>query len=951
MESMDVKTDNKTLFSITESTGDVEALKLLNSGRTFSQDELDMALLSACHCGYKFLVHQLVHFGADVQAKDRNGNTPLLICAENGFTSIEKFLITRKVDINAANYFGDTALLLAIRPAGSTEMVKLLLAQTGINVNHQNKSGYTALMKAIEVMDIDVIKLLLDSQENTAEVLYEIKNRRNETAHEMADKLGIGTVVKWLPKQGTKVCNPFLAAVLACDVGSFNILMDCQFYESLNRKNFIQDCFREVFAAHGKSGKDFSKDEEKIIQRLLECGADVHEFSDSNPVLVATKVGSNNVLQMLLKHAVRLDELSRWVLKHDSKNSHWRQKGLLVISAEHGHAEIVKMLLEHNPKLAAQDCATPALMNAVKNGHTECIQLLTKYGASLDIKSTFKSAINDNDSVVLKYVVGNLGTEVKRLISPEEMSNFTVSAAREGHVNIIGVLLDAGADVNAVNSENKTPLMESKNADVVNFLVQRGAVVNKKRKGNSPLHSPVTYILSRYYFQPGSADKEKIIEALLQHRASVNGRSCGGRTPLMIAVSNIASRSILQMLLDHGANVTAKDSKGNTVLHIAAEKDSTENMESLLQKTKAKKMINVQNKEGLTALMISTNKCGHKTMKVLIDHGADVNIKDFSGNTALLLAVSKQIQKPEILTALIEAGSDINVQNTSGYTPLMLAAQASLKDAVMLLVDSGANINAVSDKVKNATAFTLMLDNISFKSDCVRYLLDHGAKSSYLKPDVLLRLIQQNDTQFISKLIQSGLVPTEIATSNIQFSSIPVSVTETVSPLCMALMTGNVRLARYFIGNLFVTKSDVFTLFHSQDVRHHLIRNNYPKCVEFLDELSAQPMSLFSLAFLVVQSAVGTGPGREERISVLPLSQVVKDRLLFKVETVPWDLSSSGRPAPVNVGSTYSELMMALESLGNLASLRYEYDDDDDDDDYLDAFDYEYDSSDDDENF
>ncbi|BFZ23413.1 hypothetical protein BsWGS_26452 [Bradybaena similaris] len=95
----------------------------------------------------------------------------------------------------------------------------------------------------------------------------------------------------------------------------------------------------------------------------------------------------------------------------------------------------------------------------------------------------------------------------------------------------------------------------------------------------------------------------------------------------------------------------------------------------------------------LTPLKICTFSCKHVAVKV-IDHGADVNIKDFLGNTVLLHAIYKHIQKPEILTTLIQAGCDLNWQNTSGYSPVMLAAKSSLKDAVVLLADSEADVTA-----------------------------------------------------------------------------------------------------------------------------------------------------------------------------------------------------------------------------------------------------------------
>ncbi|BFZ23419.1 hypothetical protein BsWGS_26458 [Bradybaena similaris] len=598
------------------------------------------------------------------------------------------------------------------------------------------------------------------------------------------------------------------------------------------------------------------------------------------------------------------------------------------------------LVVDNSNVKETDDKTLVSVIKSSGDGHTDCVQM-TKHGASLDIKYAFQSAVSSNNSVHLKYLAETFKVEIEQVISPKELSNLVVSAAREGHIDIIEVLLDAGAYVDCVSSDKKTPLLESKNADVVNFLVQRGAYINKFRRDIRNICSPLNYVLSSYYFQPDSADKEKIIEALLKHRAAVNGLSRSGRTPLMLAVANRASRNILQMLLDRGANTSLSDRKGNTVLHIAAEIKSTENIEFLLQQKKIRNMINAPNTRGLTAFMIFTKRCNHMAMKILIDHGADVNITDFHGNTALHLALYDQIQKPEILTTLIQAGCDLNSENASGFTPLMLAVKYELKDALMLLVDSGANVNAVSKKMKNETALTQVFKYcVDFRTSFVEYLLDHGAHASYVEPYVILQLIEHKNMQLIQKLIQYGLGPVAWVLFHKLFYYGPVNAIKHYTPLWMALLRGRVKLAQYFVDNIFITNSDVLRLALSRDAKQHFVRSNNLKCVEFLEKLSAQPLSLFSLAFVSMQSAVGTGPGREERVGMLPLPQVMKDRLLFKMESVaeiPCEMSDEDTLET----DDSLELSMILDKLDNLTPLEYAFNDADYD---LVESDYERDS-------
>uniref|UniRef100_A0A0B7AST2 SOCS box domain-containing protein n=1 Tax=Arion vulgaris TaxID=1028688 RepID=A0A0B7AST2_9EUPU len=115
----------------------------------------------------------------------------------------------------------------------------------------------------------------------------------------------------------------------------------------------------------------------------------------------------------------------------------------------------------------------------------------------------------------------------------------------------------------------------------------------------------------------------------------------------------------------------------------------------------------------------------------------------------------------------------------------------------------------------------------------------------------------------------------------------------TVTPLCAALLIGDVSLARYLYEILFLTNSDVSSLTRNKDIRHILEVNNLQRSINFLHEISLQPLSLFQLTFVSVSSALGPSPGREHRVSKLPIPQAMKDKLLFKSgSNVPeWNFS------------------------------------------------------------
>jgi|GEM_PF-928956 len=148
--------------------------------------ELTEQLLKAVEKGQKKKVKDLLHKGADVNGRNENGMTALMLAAEKGDLKIVKLLIEEKADVNAKTKDGWTALeyaavygrtktveiLLnkganigdALRLAaywGHTKTVKLLLDK-GADVDAKTKDGRTALLSASSMGNAEIVKLLLD---------------------------------------------------------------------------------------------------------------------------------------------------------------------------------------------------------------------------------------------------------------------------------------------------------------------------------------------------------------------------------------------------------------------------------------------------------------------------------------------------------------------------------------------------------------------------------------------------------------------------------------------------------------------------------------------------------------------------------------------------------------------------------------------------------------------
>ncbi|MFC1478070.1 ankyrin repeat domain-containing protein [Candidatus Margulisiibacteriota bacterium] len=103
--------------------------------------------------------------------------------------------------------------------------------------------------------------------------------------------------------------------------------------------------------------------------------------------------------------------------------------------------------------------------------------------------------------------------------------------------------------------------------------------------------------------------------------------------------------------------------------------------------------VNIKNFWGETVLMIASIKGHNEIVKLLIDAEADLNTRDQWDNTALIFATI--MEQTETVKLLIDAGADLNAKtNLYSETALMLASGKGYTAIVKLLIDADADLNA-----------------------------------------------------------------------------------------------------------------------------------------------------------------------------------------------------------------------------------------------------------------
>ncbi|XP_060135661.1 protein phosphatase 1 regulatory subunit 12A isoform X3 [Zootoca vivipara] len=232
-----------------------------------------------------------------------------------------------------------------------------------------------------------------------------------------------------------------------------------------------------------------------------------------------------------------------------------------------------------------------------------------------------------------------------------------LAACSSGDTDEVLRLLERGADINYANVDGLTALHQAcidDNVDMVKFLVENGANINQPdNEGWIPLHAAA---------------------------------SCG-------------YLDIAEYLISHGAHVGAVNSEGDTPLDIAEE----EAMEELLQ--------NEVNRQGvdIEAARKEEERIMLRDARQWLNSGHINDVRHAkSGGTALHVAAAKGYT--EVLKLLIQAGYDVNIKDYDGWTPLHAAAHWGKEEACRILVENLCDMETVN-KV-GQTAFDVADEDI-----------------------------------------------------------------------------------------------------------------------------------------------------------------------------------------------------------------------------------------------
>lgn len=261
---------------------------------------------------------------------------------------------------------------------------------------------------------------------------------------------------------------------------------------------------------------------------------------------------------------------------------------------------------------------------------------------------------------------------------------------RDADPTIAGMLLEAEARVNCRAEADATPLyLASANnrPEVMEVLLKAGAKVDQSAGGGrgSPMRAAIFN---------GNIRQVKL---LLDYGAAAVGEGTVG-FPMHYTVMEADQGQrqnddvITGLLLEAGADINDREILGHTALHLAIKNGRPDRVEELLARDAD---VNTNNDYGHTPLMTAISLGDVEMVETLLEAGANPDRPMASlGYTSLHHIAHDSGGTPEddaqIVRLLIDHGADVNAESKSGNTPVMLMTWNDREDLVDILIEAGA---------------------------------------------------------------------------------------------------------------------------------------------------------------------------------------------------------------------------------------------------------------------
>ncbi|KAL8858999.1 MAG: hypothetical protein Q9178_004480 [Gyalolechia marmorata] len=348
----------------------------------------------------------------------------------------------------------------------------------------------------------------------------------------------------------------------------------------------------------------------------------------------------------------------------------------LASAAAFGLTNIVRYLLEQGHDVDAADVqGATALHWAAENGHVEVMRILMLAGANIhkvDQRSPLCSVASRGLDEAVELLL-DAGASIERE-SVTGQSVLSVATER-GHISTVGLLLNRGADIHVEPDILRMAVMKS-SVRMIEFISKKMDAARKRHDIDTALLFFLTY---NHDSAPSTV---ACIVALIKEGANLHATTPDGEAPIHLAAKR-ASVQAVKLLLSYGVDPNLGTNSGDTALHWAACRGSIETVETLLDHGAN---IAARNNMRETVLHACLRGTAHDGMvSLLLRYGVPIHGADLKGRTTLHEAARRGYGS--IVKLLVDEGADLTLKNHKGWTPLEDAAAARQASAVEVLLE------------------------------------------------------------------------------------------------------------------------------------------------------------------------------------------------------------------------------------------------------------------------
>ncbi|TMW69733.1 hypothetical protein Poli38472_001889 [Pythium oligandrum] len=551
---------------------------------------------------------QRPHSRGDVEQQDRMARKKekkLWAAAEDGDEELAKDLLNGGVDVEAKNENGESALLLASKNENA-DVVKVLLNEGKAKVNTHDKYKRTALHWAVYNDDLEVVTLLLAAKVRVNVAVRDVdypndweKYRLYLPIH-IACARGQLDVGKALLAHGAKVNKDVGYSMstplhMACDHGHASMVEELLKTEGVE-VNEVDKFGRTALYMACKMGR---MDMVDLLLNNTKINAGLEDEDGITSLHWAAYEGNEEMAKRLLAMGVDVNARAKWIshddLVHTEDEVFGEEKILhsttpLYLACDQGYFNVVKILLEapninvtaltrveyHYAK-EVEDWSVLRLACGRGWKAMSTALLATESVDAVDADHDGKTALHlASENGHLEVVEALLAmAEVRKMANAKDRKGMTALhlASENGHLEVVAALLAMAGVMKKVDVMDKrgwTALHFASikgHSKVVSKLLTKGAKVSvADQDGHTPLH-----LASKNH-------NSSIVELLLENGGDVNAKNKVGKTPVTLCIQSAHEHKIryvvktVYALMSHGANYVDSPDNSPVVKRLRDEK-------------------------------------------------------------------------------------------------------------------------------------------------------------------------------------------------------------------------------------------------------------------------------------------------------------------------------------------------------------------------------------------